>query len=111
MSEIVFCLSGSVRILVHYDDSLSFIMYYPLFFFVVFCISSFPTISHASDACLLTSSEVCAIHSTVAHNSPIISIYSIGDYNIQTLVFLHHLSIYSISDIRDFLASECCNCV
>ena len=82
VSEIVFCLSGSVRFLVHYDDSLSFIMYYPLFFFVVFYISSFPTISHASDTCLLTLSEVCAIHSTVAHNSPIISIYSIGDYNI-----------------------------
>jgi len=65
-----------VRFLVHYDDSLSFITYYPLFSLLFFCISSFSTISHASDTCLLTSSEVCAIHSAVAHNSPIISIYS-----------------------------------
>jgi len=42
VSEIVFCLSGSVRFLVHYDNSFSFITYIPLFFFVVFLYFKLP---------------------------------------------------------------------
>jgi len=45
---------------------LCIISYFSLLYF---CISSFLTISHASDTCPLTTSEVCAICSTVAHNS------------------------------------------
>ena len=81
-------------------------MYNPLISLLFFCISSFIMIAHASDTCLLSMSEVCAVYSTVAHDSPIHSIYLIGDYNIQTLVFYQRLSIYLI--MYSLLIQICC---